>query len=597
MAYQKTTWKNNETKLNADNLNNIENGLSNVAEDMQVTKGEITSILQTHINGLKEQVNNSKQTISILQGDIETQQVAINSLQEQLDAIKELPNTGETVDLTEINKLKLQLNDTNKNVEKANKSITTLTSNLEKANTSISSNNKDITNLKDKNLEFSQNIKDLSLRVETANNKVETVVSNNTSLSTRITDLATTVNGHTEKLATLTSGGTASKVLTRNDTILGFVNECTANCTACYNLSSVPSDAPVFTNVGQSITASVNVTVLGNGYKQVVVTGVNFREQQGAFARTVYNDEWLMADWYSMGENRSNVINKSKGDTLLGFVQTIKEPYAIVGSPSDDLVEDAPPLNKNCGGGIIQGSEDWYFVFSPYTNVHFVVCYRFATPTTSVMYIRRCTDDSWTRDWVKITDDFENDCYQRNVNLLDFIKTRTQNGKKSVVYHGDGKDVDWTTKGFPVNSAGILEWELIGYGRILVTFRDYTCNLGNYQRYYENGKWTGDWLKSTDGYKTLPNGMSLADFIVKYSKGTYTLARRSHLHDTPSDFPIPSTDKSEMIIEVLRSNYSHGMVRLSDFPQANRIFCRCFTSNETTVTWQGSWKKLTYTDI
>ena len=33
MAYQPTTWKNNETKLNADNMNNLERGITGLFQE------------------------------------------------------------------------------------------------------------------------------------------------------------------------------------------------------------------------------------------------------------------------------------------------------------------------------------------------------------------------------------------------------------------------------------------------------------------------------------------------------------------------------------------------------------------------------------
>lgn len=36
MIYQKTTWVNNETPMNANNLNNIENGIENIVNNMLV---------------------------------------------------------------------------------------------------------------------------------------------------------------------------------------------------------------------------------------------------------------------------------------------------------------------------------------------------------------------------------------------------------------------------------------------------------------------------------------------------------------------------------------------------------------------------------
>lgn len=38
MAYNKTTWINNETPINADNLNNIENGVDDVDDRISVVE-------------------------------------------------------------------------------------------------------------------------------------------------------------------------------------------------------------------------------------------------------------------------------------------------------------------------------------------------------------------------------------------------------------------------------------------------------------------------------------------------------------------------------------------------------------------------------
>lgn len=44
LNYQKTNWVNNETKLNADNMNKIEDGIKNASDEVSVLKSDITDI-------------------------------------------------------------------------------------------------------------------------------------------------------------------------------------------------------------------------------------------------------------------------------------------------------------------------------------------------------------------------------------------------------------------------------------------------------------------------------------------------------------------------------------------------------------------------
>ena len=53
LNYQKTNWVNNETKLNADNMNHIEDGIKNASDEVNVLKSDITD-LQTALIGVSD---------------------------------------------------------------------------------------------------------------------------------------------------------------------------------------------------------------------------------------------------------------------------------------------------------------------------------------------------------------------------------------------------------------------------------------------------------------------------------------------------------------------------------------------------------------
>ena len=53
LNYQKTNWVNNETKLNAANMNHIEDGIKNASDEVNVLKSDITD-LQTALIGVSD---------------------------------------------------------------------------------------------------------------------------------------------------------------------------------------------------------------------------------------------------------------------------------------------------------------------------------------------------------------------------------------------------------------------------------------------------------------------------------------------------------------------------------------------------------------
>ena len=53
ISYTKTNWVNNVTKLNADNMNNIENGIKNASDAINVLNRDITD-LQTALIGVSD---------------------------------------------------------------------------------------------------------------------------------------------------------------------------------------------------------------------------------------------------------------------------------------------------------------------------------------------------------------------------------------------------------------------------------------------------------------------------------------------------------------------------------------------------------------
>lgn len=53
ISYTKTNWVNNVTKLNADNMNHIENGIKNASDAINVLNRDITD-LQTALIGVSD---------------------------------------------------------------------------------------------------------------------------------------------------------------------------------------------------------------------------------------------------------------------------------------------------------------------------------------------------------------------------------------------------------------------------------------------------------------------------------------------------------------------------------------------------------------
>lgn len=72
MAYQPTTWKNNETKLNADNMNNLERGITEV-------ENNITSV-ETSINNLNTKTNTLTSKVTALEEADDTLNEKVTSL-------------------------------------------------------------------------------------------------------------------------------------------------------------------------------------------------------------------------------------------------------------------------------------------------------------------------------------------------------------------------------------------------------------------------------------------------------------------------------------------------------------------------------------
>lgn len=59
-AYEKTLWKNGETPLSADNLNNIEDGIDAISTEVQKIRDEFTDLtenLQTDIDDVDEKLS------------------------------------------------------------------------------------------------------------------------------------------------------------------------------------------------------------------------------------------------------------------------------------------------------------------------------------------------------------------------------------------------------------------------------------------------------------------------------------------------------------------------------------------------------------
>ena len=53
ISYTKTNWVNNVTKLNADNMNHIENGIEAATDEINALKSDITD-LQTALIGVSD---------------------------------------------------------------------------------------------------------------------------------------------------------------------------------------------------------------------------------------------------------------------------------------------------------------------------------------------------------------------------------------------------------------------------------------------------------------------------------------------------------------------------------------------------------------
>lgn len=200
MAYQPTTWKNNETKLNADNMNNLERGITEV-------ENNITSV-ETSINNLNTKTNTLTSKVTALEEADDTLNEKVTSLTNTSSDLTKKYNTLNTTTSTltsDVSKLKAKTDEladkvsgvaTDSNLSDLSKKVTDLegttstlnttvtshTNTLKTLNTTVSGHTTSISNLEKSNTT-------LTTKVTNAEKNIGTLQTDLTSLTTRVTTL------------------------------------------------------------------------------------------------------------------------------------------------------------------------------------------------------------------------------------------------------------------------------------------------------------------------------------------------------------------------------------------------------------------------
>lgn len=97
MSYERTFWENGKTPINADNLNNLEEGvsanaeaLSAVSENMSALTEEIgTKAEQTDLEAVVKQVTTTQNNINTVAGEVSDLETNVDAMQTEVGTMKE----------------------------------------------------------------------------------------------------------------------------------------------------------------------------------------------------------------------------------------------------------------------------------------------------------------------------------------------------------------------------------------------------------------------------------------------------------------------------------------------------------------------------